>query len=118
MYFRSQKKANQPVSLDDTIEIDRDGNKLTYQDILAVDDNIADEIDKKINIKKAYHYIEHMLTPRERQILIMRHGLNGNEPCTQMCIAKKLGISRSYVSRIETGALERIKKEFNKYIKS
>lgn len=109
MYFRAQKKTLQEISLNETIDTDRDGNALTYEDIIKVDDTIADDIDAKMKIKKASEFIMKNLTDREREIIILRYGLTGGRPITQREVARKLGISRSYVSRIEKSALERIK---------
>ena len=110
MYFRSQKKLQSEVSINETIDVDRDGNPLTYIDIISVEDTIAEDIDKKIHAKKAFELINSILSSRERQILIMRFGLCGDEPQTQREVAAKLGISRSYVSRIEKAALEKLLK--------
>ena len=112
MLFRSQKKLGCEVSLNDTIDVDKDGNPLTYLDIISVEDTIADDIDKKIQISKALRYIRDNLDEREKEILIMRYGLGNTEAYTQRDVAKKLGISRSYVSRIEKSSLEKI----NKYL--
>jgi len=109
MYFRSQKKLAKEVSLNDTIEYDRDGNPLTYIDIIKCDDTIAEDIDTKIKITKATEYIMKNLDEREREIIILRYGLGSQPPVTQREAAEKLGISRSYVSRIEKNALEKIK---------
>jgi len=109
MYFRSQRKLSQEVSINETIDTDRDGNPLTYIDIIKCDDTIADDLDTKIKISRAAEYIMKNLTKREREIIILRYGL-GNAPAkTQREVADKLGISRSYVSRIEKGALEKIR---------
>ena len=113
MHFRSQKKLNNEVSINETIDIDKDGNPLTYIDIISVDDTIADDLDKKISIRKMYSLIDKVLTNRERQIIIMRFGLDGSDPQTQRDIATALNISRSYVSRIEKGALEKLHHCFN-----
>ena len=110
MYFRSQKKTMQEVSINETIDMDRDGNPLTYIDIIKCDDTIADDIDTKIKLTKASEYIMRGLNPREREIIIMRYGLSGAKAKTQREVAEKLGISRSYVSRIEKCALDKIKK--------
>ena len=100
------------VSLNDTIDIDKDGNPLTYLDIIAVEDTIADDVDKKIMINKALSYIRDNLDDREKQILVMRYGLGNREAHTQREVAEILNISRSYVSRIEKSSLEKI----NKYL--
>ena len=112
MLFRSQKKLGCEVSLNDTIDVDKDGNPLTYLDIVSVEDTIADDIDKKIQINKALSYIKNNLDDREKQILIMRYGLGNTRAYTQREVAEKLAISRSYVSRIEKSSLEKI----NKYL--
>lgn len=112
MYFRSQKKLTQEVSINETIDVDKDGNPLTYIDVISVDDTIADDIEVKINSEKVARIIEGGLDERERKIIVYRYGLNGDRPLTQREVAEKLGISRSYVSRIEKKALEEIKKRF------
>lgn len=112
MLFRSQKKTGCEVSLNDTIDIDKDGNPLTYLDIISTEDTIVEDLDKKIMINKAIGYIRDNLDEREKQILIMRFGLGNTEAYAQREVAEKLGISRSYVSRIEKSALEKI----NKYL--
>ncbi len=114
MFFRSQKKLTNEVSLNETIDSDKDGNPLTYSDIICCDDTIAEEIETKIYAKKAIEAIKNSLTPRERKIIVLRYGLNNQKPLTQMQIAAILNISRSYVSRIEKAALEKIRHEFKK----
>ncbi|MEE1264150.1 RNA polymerase sporulation sigma factor SigK [Ruminococcus sp.] len=113
MHFRSSKKTAQDVSLNETIDTDKDGNPLTLMDIMAVDDNILDELDKKLNSRKLGQFIREELTERERQIIIMRYGLGNREPMTQKTVAKVMNISRSYVSRIETKALKKLKKRYD-----
>ena len=113
MHFRSAKKTAQDVSLNETIDTDKDGNPLTLMDIMAVDDNILDELDKKLNSRKLGQFIREELTERERQIIIMRYGLGNREPMTQKTVAKVMNISRSYVSRIETKALKKLKKRYD-----
>ncbi len=105
MYFRAKKKTSAEVSIYETIDTDKDGNPLTYMDIISVDDTIAEDIYVKNTYKKAIGYLNEKLDPRERQILAMRYGLNSGTPLTQKEIAKKLGISRSYVSRLEKAAI-------------
>lgn len=114
MLFRSQKKLGYEVSLNDTIDIDKDGNPLTYIDIVCTEDTIAEDIDKKIKINKALEYIRDKLDDREKQIIIMRYGLGNTKAYTQREVAQKLDISRSYVSRIEKSVLEKI----NEYLTS
>ena len=108
MHFRSQKKLQSEISINETIDVDRDGNPLTYIDIISIEDTIAEDIDKKIHAKKAFELIERLLSNREKQILVMRYGLDGNDPLTQREVAQMLGISRSYVSRIEKSSLKKL----------
>ena len=112
MYFRSAKKSSQDISLNETIDTDKDGNQLTLLDILAVEDDILDNLDKKLNTRKLGQFMREELTEREFQILVMRYGLDGKKPVTQKEIAGMLDISRSYVSRIETKALKKLRKRF------
>ena len=77
MHFRSQKKLASEVSLNDTIDVDRDGNPLTYIDVIGCDEYISEEIERKIEIEKALKYVNAVLTEREREIIIMRYGLYG-----------------------------------------
>ena len=112
MYFRSQKKLQMEVSMEETIETDQEGNALTYEDVVAVEDTIADDLDARMKYDKAIRYVTRGLEPREREILVMRYGLDGRAPSTQRETAGKLGISRSYVSRLEKGALEKLRQLF------
>lgn len=112
MHFRNAKKSAQDISLNETIDTDKDGNPLTLLDIMSVDDNIIDELDLKLNSKKLSQFINEELGEREKKIIVLRYGLGGEEPMTQKNVAKLLNISRSYVSRIETKALKRLRKKF------
>lgn len=112
MYFRNSKKTSLDISMDEPIETDKNGNVLTLMDTIATEDSVADEIDTKINIQKLNRYIKESLSPRERTIICLRYGLNGHSPLPQRVVAKKLGISRSYVSRIEKKAIEVLKDLF------
>ncbi|MBQ2945739.1 MAG: RNA polymerase sporulation sigma factor SigK [Clostridia bacterium] len=114
MYFRSTKKLSAEVSIDETIDTDKDGNSLTLIDVLSVDDTIADDIDLKLRSEKLCLAVRDRLTERERAIIALRYGLANSAPLTQRETAKKLGISRSYVSRIEKKALETLKEEMEK----
>lgn len=113
MYFRATKKTNAEVSLEDPIGKDKDDNTVTLQDVLENSErNIEEEVDLKIKIKKMYEKIKEVLKGRERLIIELRFGLDGKKPRTQNQIAQMLGISRSYVSRIETKAIGKLAKEF------
>ena len=113
MYLRSTKKLNAEVFLNEPIGKDKDDNVVTLQEVLENDDrNIEDEVDLKFQIKKLYTKIKEVLKDREKTIIELRFGLNGNKPMTQHEIAKIMGISRSYVSRIETKAIGKLNKEF------
>ena len=111
MYFRAQKKTASEISMNEPIDTDKDGNPLTYLDIISVDDTIADDIDTKTKAEKALFMISSELTERERTIMIMRYGLDGRAPMAQREVAEVMGISRSYVSRIEKAALEKMEKK-------
>lgn len=112
MFFRAQKKLAHEVSINETIDIDRDGNPLTYTDIICTEDTIADDIDLKVHIEKVQRLLYEILDPRERRILTMRYGLDDSEPLTQREVAKALNISRSYVSRIEKKGIEKLRQYF------
>ncbi len=113
MHFRNAKKSAQDISLNETIDTDKDGNPLTLLDIMSVDDNIIDNLDLKLNSKKKLgQFIKEELNEREQKIILLRYGLDGKEAMTQKSVAKMLGISRSYVSRIETKALKQLRKRF------
>lgn len=112
MFFRSQKKLAMEVSINETIDIDRDGNPLTYMDIISGDDTIAEDLDLKVHTERVFTLIRDVLDDRERKIIVMRYGLGDAPPATQREVAKKMGISRSYVSRIEKRALEKLRENF------
>lgn len=112
MYLRSYKKIATEVHLNEPIGKDKDDNEVTLLEVLENDErNIEEEIDLKLKIKKLYEKIETVLKERERKIIQMRYGLHGTKPKTQNQIAELLGISRSYVSRIETKAIGKLAKE-------
>ncbi len=112
MYFRSQKKQQNEVSINDTIDMDKDGNPLTYLDVISTDENIADKIDLKIHTTKLLRLVDEILDKRELEIVTLRYGLRGYKPLTQREVAAHLKISRSYVSRIEKHALEKLRDAF------
>ena len=112
MHLRSTKKLGAEVSLEDTIGKDKDDNVVTLQDVLENNDkNIEDEVDLKMKMKTLYNKMKEVLKDREKLIIELRFGLDGNKPKTQNQIADMLGISRSYVSRIETKAIGKLAKE-------
>ena len=109
MYLRSTKKLGAEVYLEDTIGKDKDDNTVTLKEVLENNEkNIEDEVDLKLKVKKLYNKIKEVLKDREKTIIELRFGLNGDKPKTQKQIAKMMGISRSYVSRIETKAIEKL----------
>ena len=114
MFFRNCKKSAQDVSMNEPIDTDKDGNALVLMDVMATEDLIVEELDIKIQAEKMYRYIEEVLSDREKTIVKLRYGLGGKVPLTQREVAKKLNISRSYVSRIEKKALQMLKKRFDR----
>ncbi len=108
MYFRAKKKSHCEVSIHDTIDVDKDGNPLTYIDIIQSDDSLAEDVFVKISGKRALELIETLLTEREKEIITLRYGLSNKPPMTQRELAARLHISRSYVSRIEKAALQKL----------
>ena len=112
MFFRSKKKRGLEISLGDQIDVDKDGNPLTYLDIISVEESIESELDLKEHIGKIRELVDTVLLPREKEIIILRYGLKGYQPRTQREVARHMGISRSYVSRIEKKALEKMKEAF------
>lgn len=114
MYFRKNNKYSRDISINETVGYDKDGNEIAIMDILKAEDtDYCSDIELKDNIKLLYKYMN-VLTPREREIIINRYGLNNNLEETQRNISKKLGISRSYVSRIEKRALTKLLREYIK----
>ncbi len=113
MYFRNKKKSVLDISLEEPIETDAEGNPLTLMDIIAVEDTAVDDIVKEYNIKLLRKFVSEIKNDRERQIITMRYGLDGNDPLTQNEIAEIYGISRSYVSRLETKIIKQLRKKFD-----
>ncbi len=112
MFFRSKKKCASEVSINDTIDVDKDGNPLTYLDIISTEESIESDLDMKEHITRIRDLVDGLLGEREREIVVLRYGLKGYQPRTQREVAKYLGISRSYVSRLEKRALEKLKGGF------
>lgn len=114
MYFRNSKKSSLDLSINEPIETDKNGNVLTLMDTISSNECISDIVDTKISIEKLEKLLIQCLNPRERIIICLRYGLNGKTPIPQREVAKKLCISRSYVSRIEKKAINTLKKSFLK----
>lgn len=112
MHFRNLKKSAQDVYISDPIDTDKDGNTLTLIDIIADDIDITEEIDKKLKLQKLKLIINDALDTREKTVICYRYGIGGVKELTQQEIAKKLGISRSYVSRIEKAAFIKLRQLF------
>lgn len=118
MHFRTAKKQANDVYLNDTLEVDKDGNPLTIEDTVSSPDDLAENLEIKVRWEKVAKIIENMDDEREKEIIILRYGLDNKKPLTQREVAQRLNISRSYVSRIEKKVLRdiknKIKKEENK----
>ncbi len=115
MTMRTAKRLSAEVSLDETIGCDNEGNNMTLSDTLAVDDaDVEEEVSYKIDSARLYSAIEDALTPSEQQIIIWRYGLDNKKRKTQQEVSDILGISRSYVSRIEKKAIKKLRKQFDK----
>lgn len=112
MHFRNLKKSAQDVYISEPIDTDKEGNALTLIDIIADETDVAEEIDTKLKLQKLKVLLSGFLTERELLIIKMRYGLDGFQELTQKEIAKKLNISRSYVSRIEKATLEKLRRQF------
>ena len=112
MHFRAQKKLSAEVSMNDTIDVDRDGNPLTYTDVIHSEENLPEDVMRRVEGERALSLVRTRLDARERRVITLRFGLNGGPTMTQREIAVKLGISRSYVSRIEKAALEKLREGF------
>lgn len=115
MYFRNKKKYAQDVSFSEPIDCDKDGNVLSIMDIVADEKSVAEDIEEKLRAENLYSVIESELLPREKEIIYLRYGLKGRKAYTQREVALKLGISRSYVSRIEKKALEILKEKIKNW---
>ena len=110
MHFRAQKKSAQDVSLSDYIETGSDGAALSLMDVVAEDCDLLEQVANKELTRHLKRMLEECLTDQEQQVIRLRYGLNGNPPCRQREVAQITGISRSYVSRIEKRALEKLRK--------
>lgn len=115
MYFRNKKKYAQDVSFTEPIDSDKDGNTLSLIDIMADERSVAEDIEDKLRDERLYKVIGDTLSLREKEIIYLRYGLDGRRSYTQREVAKHLGISRSYVSRIEKKALETLREHMEAY---
>lgn len=113
MHFRGRKKHAQDLYIQDPIDVDGDGNALTLMDIMADENRIIEDVDMKLKCDRLYKYIESALDEREKEVILMRYGLSGYLPMAQREVAKALGISRSYVSRIEKKAVAALRECFS-----
>lgn len=109
MYFRSQKKSSQDVSLSDYIETSTDGAALALMDVVSEDEDLFEQVSKQQALEGVCQAVDSVLTEQEKQVIILRYGLGGAAPCRQREVAKRIGISRSYVSRIEKKALGKLR---------
>ncbi|WP_455717385.1 RNA polymerase sporulation sigma factor SigK [Anaerosporobacter sp.] len=115
MMLRSGKKQSKEVYLYEPIGADKEGNEINLLDIIeSVDEDIVDTLETRENIVKLNQFVQKLLTDREKEIIVLRYGLEGGEEVTQREIAVRLGISRSYVSRIEKKALKKLRERFDK----
>ncbi len=114
MHFRNGRKSAQNLSLSDVIETDKDGNPLTLIDVLTDENDFTQGVELKMNSEKLKSYLMSELDDRERNIIILRYGLDGKEPLTQREVAERMMISRSYISRIEKKALENLRRRFER----
>ena len=110
MHFRAQRKSSQDVSLSDYIETGTDGAALSLMDVVSEDEDLLETVSLRQRISQVRRAVENSLADQERQVILMRYGLGGLKPCRQREVAQMLGISRSYVSRIEKRALAKLRK--------
>ncbi len=114
MMLRGEKKRSKDVSLNEPIGVDKEGNSISLMDVMDNEEiDILDQMENAEDIVRVRRYVDKVLTPREKEIIRWRYGLDGNKPITQKKVGERLNISRSYVSRIEKKALEKIRKEFD-----
>lgn len=109
MYFRSQRKSAQDVSLSDYIETGSDGAALSLMDVISEEDDLLEQVTTREAVRQLRQVMDSTLTEQERQVIVLRYGLDGEKPKRQREVAKVCGISRSYISRIEKRALEKLR---------
>lgn len=112
MHFRSQRKSASDVSLSDYIETGKDGTALSLMDVVCQDDDMFDRISNREDVRLLRQYMGEVLDAREQKVLTLRYGLDGKDPLPQREVAQQCGISRSYISRIEKKALEKLRSAF------
>ena len=112
MHFRSQRKSASDVSLSDYIETGKDGTALSLMDVVCQDYDLFDRVSNREDVRLLRQYIDQVLDPREQKVLTLRYGLDGKEPLPQREVAQQCNISRSYISRIEKKALEKLRSAF------
>ena len=110
MYFRAQRKTSQDVSLSDYIETGNDGAALSLMDVVSDEEDLLERVSNREMVQKVCRAVDSVLTDQERQVIVLRYGLGGQSPCRQREAARQCGISRSYVSRIEKRALQKLRK--------
>ncbi len=113
MHFRAAKKTEREVSLSEPIDTDGEGRPLTLMDVLAEEDTLPQDLEQRLDLQVLRRYVEECLDPRQREIITLRYGLEG-EPLAQWQVAERLGISRSYVSRLETKALTALRRRYDR----
>ena len=111
MHFRAQRKSSHDVSLSDYIDTGTDGTALSLMDVVCEDEDLLEQISNKEQLQMVRRLVDTCLTEQERQVISLRYGLRDGHPQRQREVAKQIGISRSYVSRIEKRALEKLRKE-------
>ena len=109
MYFRSQRKSSQDVSLSDYIETSSEGMPLALMDVVGQDEDLTETVSNRELARQVCKAVDAVLAPQEKQVIVLRYGLDGNRPHRQREVAAVTGISRSYVSRIEKRALEKLR---------
>ena len=114
MYFRSQRKSSHDVSLSDYIETGNDGTALSLMDVVGEDEDLAEQLSNREQLQQVRKLVDTCLTEQERQVVCLRYGLLDRKPQRQREVAKTIGISRSYVSRIEKRALEKLRQALEK----
>ena len=114
MYFRSQRKSSHDVSLSDYIETGNDGTALSLMDVVGEEEDLAESISNREQLQQVRKLVDTCLSEQERQVISLRYGLGDGKPQRQREVAKLVGISRSYVSRIEKRALEKLRQVLEK----